>query len=318
MNKLVSVITPIYNEEDNIRSCYNYLKKQKYTNIEWVIINDGSTDKSLSILNEIKEENIINLIVLSQENSGAAIARMNGINQAKGDFVCILDADDYLSDDAIDLAMNKMVNNVDICCFNLHITNSNGDINIFDTAIDNWPINGETAFFLNLDEWQIPGIFLARKSVFLQAYSLYKIKENNINDDEIISKLCMLNAKKIEICDGVYNYLNNPNSTTKKINKNYYKLINTTSFMYDFIIENHAKYKDRVLSHKISTMYGVICRYKEWENILTNKKDWIDILNLEVESINIRDVLKIKKVKIKVKRLIQLVLIKKYLSRVKS
>ncbi|KJG02563.1 glycosyltransferase family 2 protein [Photobacterium angustum] len=55
MHKLVSVITPIYNEEDNIRLCYNYLKKQKYTNFEWVIINDGSTDKSLSILNEIKK-----------------------------------------------------------------------------------------------------------------------------------------------------------------------------------------------------------------------------------------------------------------------
>ncbi|KJG26321.1 glycosyltransferase family 2 protein [Photobacterium angustum] len=313
MHKLVSVITPIYNEEDNIRLCYNYLKKQKYTNFEWVIINDGSTDKSLSILNEIKKENIINMIVLSQENSGAAIARMNGINQAKGDFVCILDADDYLSDDAIDLAMNKMVNDIDICCFNVHITNSNGDTNIFDTAIENWPINGEKAFFLNLDEWRVPGIFLARKSVFLEAYSLYKIKENNVNDDEVISKLCMLNAKYIDMCDGIYNYLNNPNSTTKKINYNYYKIINTSLFMNEFIFEKHPEYKDKVISHKISTIYGVLCRFRKWEKNLSNKKEWIDLLNIGTNDIKLTDVIKIKPWKIKLKRLIQVVLIKKYL-----
>ncbi|KJG02564.1 glycosyltransferase [Photobacterium angustum] len=253
------------------------------------------------------------MIVLSQENSGAAIARMNGINQAKGDFVCILDADDYLSDDAIDLAMNKMVNDIDICCFNVHITNSNGDTNIFDTAIENWPINGEKAFFLNLDEWRVPGIFLARKSVFLEAYSLYKIKENNVNDDEVISKLCMLNAKYIDMCDGIYNYLNNPNSTTKKINYNYYKIINTSLFMNEFIFEKHPEYKDKVISHKISTIYGVLCRFRKWEKNLSNKKEWIDLLNIGTNDIKLTDVIKIKPWKIKLKRLIQVVLIKKYL-----
>jgi glycosyltransferase involved in cell wall biosynthesis len=89
----ISVIIPIYNVEDYLYECINHIVNQSFKDIEIICINDGSTDKSMDILNQFKD-NRINII--TQENKGLGASRNVGIKHAKGKYVYFMDADDYL------------------------------------------------------------------------------------------------------------------------------------------------------------------------------------------------------------------------------
>ncbi len=91
----VSVIVPVYNTEKYLEKCLNSLVNQTLKDIEIIIINDGSTDNSVKIINEYKEEYPQIIQVISKKNEGQAIARNIGIEKATGEYVGFLDSDDY-------------------------------------------------------------------------------------------------------------------------------------------------------------------------------------------------------------------------------
>ena len=74
MDKKVSIVIPAYNSEKYIKDCILSLQRQTYKNIEIIVVNDGSKDSTLEILNELAKE-YNNLIVLTQENHGIAYTR---------------------------------------------------------------------------------------------------------------------------------------------------------------------------------------------------------------------------------------------------
>lgn len=94
MKPLVSVIIPVYNVENYLRQCLDTVINQTLQEIEIICINDGSTDNSLKILEEYaKKDNRI--IILSQENKGSGPTLNNGISKSTGEFIAIMDSDDY-------------------------------------------------------------------------------------------------------------------------------------------------------------------------------------------------------------------------------
>lgn len=96
MNYLISVIIPIYNAEQTLRNSLESLLNQKYQNFEAICINDGSTDKSVNILEEFHQKDK-RFSIFSIENAGVSNARNVGINHANGDFIFFFDADDILN-----------------------------------------------------------------------------------------------------------------------------------------------------------------------------------------------------------------------------
>lgn len=112
----ISVIIPIYNMDAYLRDCLNSVLSQTLNDIEIICINDGSTDYSQMILEEYawKDKRIR---VISQTNQGVAVARNNGIEQAKGEFLFFLDPDDWLPDNETftDLYKAAKDNNVLVC-----------------------------------------------------------------------------------------------------------------------------------------------------------------------------------------------------------
>lgn len=98
---LISVIVPVYNVEDYLRECLNSLIHQSYNNLEIIIINDGSTDGSLTICKEFEALDS-RIILLSQENRGLSCARNAGIERIHGDFFTFVDSDDYLDEKFIE------------------------------------------------------------------------------------------------------------------------------------------------------------------------------------------------------------------------
>jgi glycosyltransferase involved in cell wall biosynthesis len=91
----VSVIIPVYNVEAYLRECLDSILAQDLSDIEIICVNDGSIDNSLSILQHYASQDE-RIIIISQENSGAASARNNGLKKARGEYIFIPDSDDYL------------------------------------------------------------------------------------------------------------------------------------------------------------------------------------------------------------------------------
>lgn len=98
MNPLVSIIIPVYNTGAEAAALTGRLLKDKYENVEIILINDGSKDDSLSILQSIKSEKVR---VLAKKNGGASSARNLGIRDAKGDYLLFIDSDDDVRADFI-------------------------------------------------------------------------------------------------------------------------------------------------------------------------------------------------------------------------
>ena len=98
---MVSIIVPVYNVEKYIHRCIDSLVNQTVKEIEIILIDDGSTDNSLSICRQwvLKDNRII---VLEQDNCGVSIARNRGIGISKGEFLILLDSDDWLAKNTVE------------------------------------------------------------------------------------------------------------------------------------------------------------------------------------------------------------------------
>lgn len=99
--KKVSIIVPVYNKEDYLERCINSALNQTYTCLEIILINDGSTDKGRDIMMEFTSKYKQVRFYELQRNFGVAKARNYGLSKATGDYVYFLDADDYLTTQAI-------------------------------------------------------------------------------------------------------------------------------------------------------------------------------------------------------------------------
>ncbi len=101
----VSIIVSVYNIEDFIEGCINSLINQTYSNIEIILVDDGSTDGSSDVCDKI-ERNDNRIKVIHKENGGLSSARNAGLDIATGDFVMFIDGDDYLVENAVEILMN--------------------------------------------------------------------------------------------------------------------------------------------------------------------------------------------------------------------
>jgi len=103
-NPKVSIIIPVFNGENFIENCLNSVANQTYRNFEVLIINDGSTDSSLSTIEKWISENasLVNVQVFSTANSGVSSARNTGIQKSKGGYIAFLDCDDYWENGKLD------------------------------------------------------------------------------------------------------------------------------------------------------------------------------------------------------------------------
>lgn len=97
MDELISVIVPIYNTGKYLVECVESLRKQTYSNIEIILVDDGSTDASIEICDEFAEKDS-RIRVFHKKNEGSAIAKNFGIQQSRGEYIILVDSDDIVSD----------------------------------------------------------------------------------------------------------------------------------------------------------------------------------------------------------------------------
>lgn len=110
MKELVSVIVPVYNVEKYLEECINSIIKQTYRNIEIILVDDGSIDKSGEICDRyLKLDERIK--VIHKENKGLSDTRNVGIDYAKGKYICFIDSDDCIDNRYVEILYNSCVKN---------------------------------------------------------------------------------------------------------------------------------------------------------------------------------------------------------------
>lgn len=98
---MISIVTATYNREKLLYKLYDSLTKQTCQDFEWIVIDDGSKDKTLEVLSTFQNENKINMSYFYQDNSGKHIAVNKAVNNSENQYVFIVDSDDCLPENAI-------------------------------------------------------------------------------------------------------------------------------------------------------------------------------------------------------------------------
>lgn len=112
---MVSVLIPAYNAEKTIHRCLDSVLAQTYCDIEVIIVNDGSTDSTLAEL-QVYAKKDERVKVIEQLNCGVAAARNTALDNASGDYILYVDADDWIEPDAVERLLNRISEDTDIVC----------------------------------------------------------------------------------------------------------------------------------------------------------------------------------------------------------
>jgi len=210
----ISVIVPVYNGEKYIRKCLDSLIKQTKKELEFIIVNDGSTDSTEDIIKTYTDKRIK---YFKNDNHGIGYSRNYGISKSKGKYIMFLDSDDYMSKDECELLYNKCIEedlDMSICDFYRVYTKE---------TIEVKTINFESS---SLEE--NPEIINENLNPWAKLYSKKMLIDNNVKFVEdlkyedapfVIEALC--NAKKIGKVDKCLHYyvIHNNSETTVRDEK---------------------------------------------------------------------------------------------------
>lgn len=102
----LSIIIPVYNVEKYLQKCLESILNQDFKDLEVICVNDGSTDSSLEVLQEIKK-NDARVVIIDKKNEGSGIARNLGLSASQGEYIYFIDSDDWLEDNVLGKIISK-------------------------------------------------------------------------------------------------------------------------------------------------------------------------------------------------------------------
>ena len=254
----VTVLVAVYNASAYLKECLDSLLNQTLRDIQIICIDDCSTDNSLSILHDyMKADPRIEVIHLD-ENHGQAFARNEGLKQAKGEYVCFLDADDWYSCDALEQAVNGFSHEgVDTVLFNVSMDYA--DHSEFCPLPDFDSLSGEEAFRMSLT-WQIHGVYMVRTSIH-QRFP-YDTTCRLYSDDNT-TRLHYLHSRRVGWCRGVYHYRQHSSSATHQVSVRRFDYLKANESMKSVLLQ--LKVSRDILSlyenHRWLNLVGVYMFY---------------------------------------------------------
>jgi len=130
----VSVIIPVYNTDKYLKAAFSSIQNQALRDIEIIVVNDGSTDRSEEIIENLAKSDK-RIRYFSQLNSGQSVARNTGIDKATGEYLYFMDSDDLLEEDALEICYEKCTSQ------NLQIVTFDADIFSEDDKTQKWGFN---------------------------------------------------------------------------------------------------------------------------------------------------------------------------------
>jgi len=244
--KKVSIIVPVYNAEKYIARCLDSILMQADNNVEIVLINDGSTDKSEEIIKTYLGRYNASIKYIKKENTGLADNRNIGIEKSTGDYIIYVDADDYIDKNLLKNLAPYMKQNIDIIKYKAIIeTEENDEIGQFEGPTFD-VVSGEEAFSKLCFEDELLDtacVYAYKRELFIK--NKLKFIKNTYHEDFGLIPLIMLKAKTFVSTDiQGYHYVQSQNSITR--NTDYSKTVKKvfdTLIHYDNMITQIQNYK---------------------------------------------------------------------------
>lgn len=216
-NKLVSVIVPIYNVEKYLARCIESIIRQTYTNIEIILVNDGSTDNCGEICKHYAHKDK-RIKIVEKKNGGLSDARNAGLKIATGEYVIFVDSDDYIEEELISDTYSKIVeNDADICYFNYNQVDEQGNL------IEKNILNFEDELLLieegKTDEYLVTCFFTYKHGIeaWDKMYKMKIIRDNGLTftynheifAEDLLFNLCyLIHVRRIVALNiSYYNYV---------------------------------------------------------------------------------------------------------------
>jgi glycosyltransferase involved in cell wall biosynthesis len=213
MESLVSIIIPVYNVDKYLDECLHSVIKQTYKNIEIILVDDGSTDKSGKICDEYTEvDSRIKLI--HKTNEGVSVARNTGIELSTGEWIMFVDADDWIETDIVEKLLESIkIYNADICYCNYYIVEKNRQIlRNFEGNNQNEHINFNPKFYRQAFASVYSKLY--RRSLLINKDVRF-IKNLKVNEDIVFNLHVFDFNPKVCYCDAVlYHYRMSASSVT--------------------------------------------------------------------------------------------------------
>lgn len=204
-NYAVTTTVPVYNTSRYLRKCLDSLAAQTLRDIEFILVDDGSTDDSGRICDEYAARDF-RFRVIHQKNGGLASARQAGLDVARGEYVIVCDSDDWVEPDIYEKLYQKAKKtDADIVCCGYFAEYNDG------RSIPKQTIFEETCGIIDNDDFLRWGansswVKLIKKSLFERTNASYDYGINLSEDSLIIYKLLKGNPKVVQIREKLYHY----------------------------------------------------------------------------------------------------------------
>ena len=263
---MISVIIPVYNVEKYLSRCLDSVINQTYSNLEILLVNDGSTDSSGFICDEYAKKDS-RIVVIHQENKGTSIARNRGLERAKGEFIGFVDPDDVISVHFYEILYNTLIKtNSDLILCNFQNFTHFNEIKEYNRSLYNSIEYNGYNFIKNFTYKKdtVRYVVIWNKLYKRYLWDELRFPENvKICEDEYVWYKTMFKAHKIcELDQILYYYFKRANSITNKVYE---------QFSYKKEIAFIEALKDRIDFCKKNKLNQLLKRTEEYRNKLLRK-----------------------------------------------
>lgn len=227
----VSLIIPSYNAEKYIERCLDSVEKQTFKDMDVVLVNDGSTDKTLDKMLNYQEKSNKKVKVITQSNKGSAQARQVGLDNTDSDYIAFLDSDDYINDIYIEELVKSLQNN------NSNISLARGGIHLNFPVLRNLLLkgkNGREGLIDLKEEKDILSVIGVATNLKLYKRGFVELTKSfhKANEDMCTTYLMLAKARYVSYANkAIYHYV--PNSygavSTYLSGYEYEKIVNALS-----------------------------------------------------------------------------------------
>lgn len=230
----ITILVAVYNTEPYLRECLDSLINQTYNNLQIICIDDASTDGSLAILHEYAKRDNRILVLQNKTNSGQSKTRNHGLEFAIGDYITMVDSDDFLAPDTFEHIINVFDKNPLTDCVLFDFTRfwDNGETEPYANNTDKTVFSGEEAMRLSLD-WSIHGVYVIRADI----HKKYPYDESTrYTADDITTKQHFFSSREVRLSSGKYFYRQRSESISNAITIRRFDV-----FIADLALKNHLE-----------------------------------------------------------------------------